>query len=99
MMYSRQEQETTITWNELEKVAHIYSASPSTMRKLEKQSAQFPDVYRRTWTEEIGGKVTAAKYEVDARFIRFGKPASEAQIARGKMLTRAKINSAPRTSL
>ena len=98
-MYSRQEMETSIVWDDAQKTARVYTASPVTMRKLEKLAAQFPDVYRRTWTEETGGKVTAAKYEVDARYVRFGKPASEAQIARGKMLTRAKINSAPRTSL
>lgn len=98
-MYSRQEMETSIVWDDAQKTARVYTASSVTMRKLEKLAAQFPDVYRRTWTEETSGKVTAAKYEVDARYVRFGKPASEAQIARGKMLTRAKINSAPRTSL
>lgn len=98
-MYSRQEMETSIVWDDAQKTARVYTASPITMRKLEKLSAQFPDVYRRTWTEETGGKVTAAKYEVDARFIRFGKPATEAQIARGKMLAKAKIDFALKTEL
>lgn len=98
-MYSRQEMETSIVWDDAQKTAKVYTASPISLRKLERLSAQFPDVYRRTWTEQTGGKVTAAKYEVDARYIRFGKPATEAQIARGKMLASAKIDSAPRTAL
>jgi hypothetical protein len=69
------------------------------MRKLDNLAAQFPDVYLRTWTEETGGKVTAAKYEVNARYIRFGKPATEAQIARGKMLAKANFDSALKTAL
>ncbi len=99
MGYSRQEMETSVLWDDEQKTAKVYTASTITMRKLDKLAAQFPDVYRRTWMEETGGKVTAAKYEVDARYVRFGKPASEAQIARGNMLARAKINSAPRTAL
>ena len=99
MGYSRQEQETSIVWDDEQKTANVYTASPVTMRKLDKLAAQFPDVYRRTWTEETGGKVTAARFEVNARYIRFGKPPTEAQIARGKMLASAKIDSASRTAL
>lgn len=79
MGYSRQEQETSIVWYEAERVAHVYTASPVTLRKLDKLAVQFPDTYRRTWTETSDGTITAAKYEVNARFIRFGKPASATQ--------------------
>ena len=76
--------ETSIVWDEAERIARVYSASPRTMRKLDALVEKFPDVYRRTWTEETGGNITAAKYEFDTRFVRFGKPASEARIAAGK---------------
>lgn len=99
MGYSRQEQETSIVWDDEQKTANVYTASPITMRKLERLSAQFPGVYKLLWTEETGGKVTAAKYEVNARYIRFGKPATEAQIARGKMLAKANFDSALKTAL
>lgn len=94
MAYSRAEQETSIVWDEEQKTARIYTASPVVMRKLDKLTTQFPDVYRRTWTENHGDSITAAKYEVDARYIRFGKPASAARIAAGKRLA-SKIDSKP----
>lgn len=81
MKYSRAEQETTITWDEEEKVAHIFTASPVTMRRLDKLVEQYPEAYRHTWSED--GE-TAKKYEVDAKYIRFGKPASEARRAIGR---------------
>ena len=46
MGYSRMEQETSIVWDEEEQIAHIYAASPVTMRKLDKLVAEFPDVYK-----------------------------------------------------
>ena len=73
---SRIEQETTIRWDAAENVAHIYTAHPVTLRKLEGLSAEYPDVYRLVWTDT---RYPAKKYEVDAKYIRFGKPASEAQ--------------------
>lgn len=78
MNYSRAEQETSIVWDEEEKMAHIYTASPVVMRKLDKLAATTLE-YTRDWTEQSGERVTAAKYTVPARLIRFGKPASEAK--------------------
>ena len=75
MGYSRMEQETSIVWDEEEQIAHIYAASPVTMRKLDKLVAEFPDVYKCVWIDKDG---SAKKYEVTKRLIRFGKPASEA---------------------
>lgn len=89
MGYTRQEMETTIVWDDAEKVAHIYAASPISMRKLDRLCEQFPDAYKRIWVENGG---TAAKYECDVRYIRFGRPASAAQIEAGKARM-AKINS------
>ena len=80
MNYSRSEQETSIVWDEEQKVARIYTASPISMRKLDKLCAICPNEYKQTWTEtDKHGRVTAAKYEVTAKLIRFAKPASEAK--------------------
>lgn len=85
MAYSRSEQETTIVWDEEEKVAHIYTASPLTMRKLDRLCWEHSDTYQCVWTEnDAEGRQTAAKYEVRSRLIRFAKPASQARIEAGK---------------
>ena len=75
MNYSRAEQETSIVWDEEQKIANIYTASPVTMRKLDKLCDEFPAYYRRTWIEDDKeGRITAAKYETTCKLIRFGKP-------------------------
>lgn len=85
MTYTRAEQETSIVWDEEMKVANIYTASPMSMRKLDKLCEACPDEYRQVWTEtDKSGKVTAAKYEVAAKFIKFVKPASEARKEAGR---------------
>ena len=80
MSYSRAERETSIVWDEELKVARIYTASPISMRKLDKLCEACPDEYKQTWTEtDKKGRVIAAKYEVTAKLIKFAKPASEAR--------------------
>ncbi len=76
MQLSRLEQETTINWNAEEKLARIYSATPTTIRKLDKLVAQHPEAYRCTWQDS---ETIAKRYEVDVKYIRFGWPRSEAQ--------------------
>lgn len=72
MMYSRAEQETSIVWDEEEKVARIYTASPVSMRKLDKLCEEFPNEYTRIWVEQgTKGQVTAAKYTVPSMRIKF----------------------------
>jgi len=78
MGYTRDEQETSIVWDEAEQIAHIYAASPVSMRKLDKLVEEFPDVYKCVWTDKDG---SAKKYTVAKKYIRFGKPASEAKLA------------------
>lgn len=77
MNYSRSERETTIVYDEEERIAHIYTASQISIRRLEKLCTENPEVYRRTWTETEDQKITAARYECPSKYIRFGKPASE----------------------
>ena len=83
MAYSRCEQETSIVWDEEEKVAHIYTASPVMIRKLDKLAAALPDTYKCMWAQSDG---MAKKYEVNKRYIRFGKPASEARKEAGRRI-------------
>lgn len=77
MNYCRAEMETSIVWDEEEKVAHIYTASPVTMRKPDKMCEAYPDEYKRVWTEQSGARITAAKYTVPSKRIRYGKPANK----------------------
>ena len=75
MAYTRLEQETTIRWDEEEKLARIYTASPISIRKLDKLCQDHPDEYICTWSEKNSdGRTTAAKYEVYKGFVRFSKP-------------------------
>lgn len=78
MGYTRDEQETSVVWDEFEQIAHIYAASPVSMRKLDKLVEEYPDVYKCVWTDKDG---SAKKYTVAKKYIRFGKPASEAKKA------------------
>jgi hypothetical protein len=81
MGYMRIEQETTINYNAEESRAEIYTAEPVTMRKLKKLSEEFPDVYFCKESKEF-----QAKYTVPKKYIRFGKPASEARKEVGRRL-------------
>jgi len=92
MTYTRAEQETSIVWDEEVKVANIYTASPISMRKLDKLCEACPDEYRQTWTEtDKNGRVTAAKYEVAAKYVKFAKPASEARKEAGRRVAAAML--------
>lgn len=81
MTYSRAEQETSIIWDEEEKVAHIYTASPVSMRKLDRLCEGYPGEYQKVWEEkDADGRTTAAKYETPSKRIMFSRPASEARV-------------------
>lgn len=73
---TREEQETTICWDAATKMADIFSADPSVIRKLDKLVAEYPDVYRCT---KVDAKYGNKFYQVPAKYIRFGKPTSEAR--------------------
>ena len=79
--YSRAEQETSIVFDEQDKTARIYTASPITIRKLDKLCKECPGAYTLVW-EEVDG--SAKRYSVPSKYIRYGKPASQARIASGK---------------
>ena len=97
MQYSRQEQETSIVWDEQERIAHIYSSSPISIRKLDKLCAECPDTYSCIWSDG-----TAKKYTVSPKLIRFAKPAKplseeqlEAAKIRGKLLAEKRKSELP----
>lgn len=71
---SRYEMETHITWNTEEKIASVWTCDPASIRKLDKLVGTCPETYKCVERSD-----DFAKYSVASRFIRFGKPASEAQ--------------------
>ena len=81
---SKAEQETVIHWDAEDKTAYIDTANPVTIRKLDTLVATHPDTYRCIRTDEL---YRAKRYEVDSKYIRFGKPTSEArrEIGRANM--------------
>jgi hypothetical protein len=85
--YSRMEQETSIVWDEEEKVSRIYTSSPVSMRKLDRLCEQYPREYLKVWEEkDADGRVTAARYQTGCKRVRFVKPASEARIEQGRRI-------------
>jgi len=87
MAYMRCEQETSIVWDEEEKVARIYTASPVSMRKLDKLCEDYPAEYLKVWEEkDEGGRVTAARYQTRCKRVKFARPASEARREQGRRI-------------
>lgn len=87
MAYMRCEQETSIVWDEEEKVARIYTCSPVSMRKLDKLCEDYPAEYQRVWEDKDGeGKVVAARYQTGCKRVKFSRPASEARVEQGRRI-------------
>lgn len=81
---STQEQELTLTAVRADDVVTCYTSDRVYMRKLDKLHQEFPDVYRLVWTDSqiMGdGAPMGKRYQFPRRYLRFGKPASEAQQA------------------
>lgn len=78
---SRMEMETHITWDAEGKLATVYSCDPAMIRKLDKLVNACPEAYRCIWED---ANPTAKKYTLPAQYVRFGKPASEAQKKAGR---------------
>lgn len=78
---TNQERETHIMWNAADKTAIIDTADPAVIRKLDKLVEAHPGAYRCTRVDDL---YQAKKYTVDAQYIRFGKPATEAKRAAGR---------------
>ena len=97
MSYTAAERETTITFDDGRPDAIIYTASPVSLRKLDKLCSTNPEIYSRVWAEvdKAGGRITAARYVCrDKQLIRFAKPASAARREAGRRLA-AQMRSTP----
>ena len=80
---SKAEQEMTLTVCRSDDDVHVYASDRVFLRKLDGLCAEFPEVYRKTWTDPqiLGdGLPMGAKYTFPRRYLRFGHPASAAQI-------------------
>ena len=74
------EQETSITMNRQDQVAHIYTSDRSMMAKLDRLCVDYPDTYRCIWEDKVildDGIAMSKKYEVAKKYIRFRKPVSD----------------------
>lgn len=76
---SKAEQETHIWYDATGAAAHIYTANPAVLRRLDKLCAAHPDVYTCYSSDTMNGKVIAKNYSVDKKYISFRTPASEKQ--------------------
>lgn len=74
MSVSRYEQETTITLNEEEGTASIFSASPVWMRKLDKLCAEHPGECAATEESVLHGEVVGRFYTVPKKYIKISPP-------------------------
>jgi len=74
---TREEQETTINWGKAEDIASVYSSDPVVMRKLDKLTKAYPDIYK---IEQNKTAFNERTYHVPVKYIRFGKPKSKAQL-------------------
>lgn len=90
------EQETTFVHCHGDIEATVYTSDRARMVKLDALCEQFPDVYRCVWVDSqiMGdGLPMGKRYSIPARYVRFAKPASAAQLAAARA-GMAKINSA-----
>lgn len=97
MSYNAAERETTINYDDGRPEAVIYTASPVSLRRLDRLCQSNPESYNRIWAEvdKASGRITAARYICrDKQLIRFAKPASAARREAGRRLA-AKMRSTP----
>ena len=89
------EQETTFVHCRSDVEAVVFTSDRLRMMKLDEMCEQFPDVYRCVWVDSqiMGDGLPAGKrYSIPARYVRFAKPASAAQLAAARASV-SKINS------
>lgn len=67
------ERETHITWSAEDKTAHIFTADPIYIRKLDKMVQQHPDQYKLIKEEDWLGN-RCCFYHVPAKYISFRGP-------------------------
>ena len=70
MSISRYEQETSITYNQEEKTAEVYTHNPTLIKKLNKGCELYPDTYHFISENTVGGRV----YIIPKKSVRVGLP-------------------------
>ena len=78
---TKTEQETYIRWDAEEQTAHIDTANPATIRKLDKLTEEYPEAYKCV---RVDTAYLAKWYTVPASLIRFGKPVSQERRERAR---------------
>lgn len=81
-----EERETTIRWDDAEKVAHIWTCSPISIRRFDKLVAEAPETYKC-----VKRKDDSVWYEVDAKYISFRKPSTRIITDEQREATRQRI--------
>jgi hypothetical protein len=69
MRLTPNEQETIISYDRSSKFAHVYTANPTEIRKLDAS----PDIYKVERIEKSGKQVVAKQYKCEKRFITLRK--------------------------
>ena len=73
--YTNIERETIVIFNESEKTAEIYSASPRIINQLLTLCEKFPDVYKVIRTvRDKDRKITGSYFSCPKGFIKFKRP-------------------------
>jgi hypothetical protein len=85
---SRQERETIINYNEEEDLAELYTASPSTMRRMDKMCSRFPGVIKCVRRNEDQATYELPKRLVGVRGPRMPRALSKEQIDRQREIMR-----------
>lgn len=75
---TKAERETHVWWDEENEIAHVYTASPKVIRKLDKLCVENPDTYKCRNVDTVCGAVVSKDYYVDPDYI-FKKPISQKQ--------------------
>jgi len=78
------EQELTLTTTRTSDTIDVYTSDRVYMRKLDKLCNDYPDAYTLVWTDTQAteeGTPIGKRYQFSKRFLKFGKPASEARRA------------------
>jgi len=80
MKYSKEEQETHITYNELEKVAYVYTLKKSLIKRLLQYCKEFPNDYKLEKTDGDGHSFITPK-----RLVQIRKPKVYTQEQKDRM--------------
>lgn len=78
------EQELTLVVTRADNAVHVYSTDRRYQRVLHRLCREYPEVYREVWSDpEIAGDglPVGVRFEFPKKYLRFGKPSTEAQQA------------------